>query len=171
MNVIFLDIDGVLNSNFRNENHQREISDGTFIDEEKVQLLALLVKKTNAKLILHSGWRIWFDDEMKPLRKEAANLVELLSHEGLRIEGMTPDLTTEEIRRTKKFSLVKADEILAWLQSQENISGWVVLDDLDLHNEVVRKHQVKTDMEAGLTLEDVEKAEFILKGTNMDNVC
>ena len=34
--VIFLDIDGVLNSNFWNENHQREISDGTLIDEEKI---------------------------------------------------------------------------------------------------------------------------------------
>ena len=27
--IVFLDIDGVLNSNFWNENHQKEISDGT----------------------------------------------------------------------------------------------------------------------------------------------
>lgn len=39
MKVIFLDIDGVLNSNFWNDTHQREISDGTLIDEEKVMLL------------------------------------------------------------------------------------------------------------------------------------
>ena len=31
MKVIFLDIDGVLNSNFWNDTHQREISDGTLI--------------------------------------------------------------------------------------------------------------------------------------------
>lgn len=31
MKVIFLDIDGVLNSNFWSGTHQREISDGTFI--------------------------------------------------------------------------------------------------------------------------------------------
>ena len=30
-----LDIDGVLNSNFWNESHQTEISNGTLIDEEK----------------------------------------------------------------------------------------------------------------------------------------
>lgn len=59
--VIFLDIDGVLNSNFWNENHQKEISDGTLIDGEKIKLLAQLVYRTNAKIILHSGWRIWFD--------------------------------------------------------------------------------------------------------------
>ena len=34
--VIFLDIDGVLNSNFGNNEHQIEISDGTLIDEEKL---------------------------------------------------------------------------------------------------------------------------------------
>ena len=31
MKVIFLDIDGVLNSNFWNDTHQREISDGTLL--------------------------------------------------------------------------------------------------------------------------------------------
>ncbi len=57
-NILFLDIDGVLNSNFWNDSHQREISDGTLIDEEKIKLLASVGKKTNAKIILHSGWRI-----------------------------------------------------------------------------------------------------------------
>lgn len=33
-NIIFLDIDGVLNSNFWNQSHQREISDGTLVDVE-----------------------------------------------------------------------------------------------------------------------------------------
>ncbi|MCM1251722.1 MAG: HAD domain-containing protein [Clostridium sp.] len=84
--VLFLDIDGVLNSNFWNANHQREISDGTLIDKEKVKLLALLVKRTDAKIILHSGWRIWFDTSLKPLRIEAQRLLELLDREGLCIK-------------------------------------------------------------------------------------
>ena len=145
MKVLFLDIDGVLNSNFWNENHQREISDGTLIDEEKVKLLASLVKRTSAKIILHSGWRFWFDSELKPLRTEAERLVGLFAKEGLTIDGLTPDLTTEEIRRTKKFSLVKADEILLWLKLHDDITEWVVFDDLDLHNCQIVQHQVKTD--------------------------
>lgn len=160
--VLFLDIDGVLNSNFWNDNHQREISDGTLIDEEKVNILAVLVKRTGAKIILHSGWRFWFDSELKPLRTESERLVEIFAQEGMSIDGVTPDLTTEEIRKTKKFSLVKADEILMWLNAHEGVAEWVVLDDLDLHNYEVERHQVKTNPEIGLTVEDIEKALTLL---------
>lgn len=162
--IIFLDIDGVLNSNFWNDTHQKEISDGTLIDEEKIKILVPLAKKANAKIILHSGWRIWFDEELRPLRKEAEKLIGLLAKEGLSIHGITPDLTTEEIRKSKKFSLVKAKEILSWLKEHDDVAAWVVLDDLDLHNEEIAKHQVRPDQTAGLTLEDVEKAEKILLG-------
>lgn len=162
MKVIFLDIDGVLNSNFWNETHQREISDGTLVDKEKIKLLALLVEKTHARIILHSGWRFWFGDGLKPLRAEARRLVEFLAEEGLVIDGLTPDLTTEEIRRTKKFSYVKADEILMWLKLHDDVTEWVVLDDLDLHNRQVEIHQVKTNQKIGLAMEDVEMAEKIL---------
>lgn len=75
---------------------------------------------------------------------------------------VTPDLTTEEIRRTKKFSLVKAEEILLWLKTNDDVSAWAVLDDLDLHNVQIEKHQIMPDQAIGLTLEDVEKAERIL---------
>lgn len=132
MKIVFLDIDGVLNSNFRNNNHKKENSDGTLIDKEKIRILAPLIKRANANIILHSGWRFWFDSELKPLRIEAQRLTQLLAEEGLTISGVTPDLTTEEIRATKKFSLVKADEILLWLKLHNDVMGWVVLDDLDL---------------------------------------
>ena len=75
--VLFLDIDGVLNSNFGNNKRQTEISD------EKIKLLAYLVRETNSEIILHSGWRFWFDSELKPLCKEASKLVELLEKRGL----------------------------------------------------------------------------------------
>lgn len=161
--VVFLDIDGVLNSNFWNESHQREISDGTLIDESKVVLLCKLIKRTDAEIILHSGWKYWFDSNLKPLRKEAENSRCLLEKAGLMITGVTPDHATEEIRKSRKFSLVKADEILAWLKQHKEVDRWVVIDDLNLHNAEIEKHQVKTDQSIGLTVEDVEKAEMILK--------
>lgn len=161
-NVIFLDIDGVLNSNFWNCSHQREISDGTLVDAEKIRLLGKLVQDTDAKLILHSGWRFWFDEDMKPLRAEAEHLLALLEREGLKLDGVTPDLTTEEIRTTKKFSLVKADEILLWIADHKDVKNWVVIDDLDLHNSKIRAHQIKTDQTVGLTVENVQEAERIL---------
>ena len=52
--VLFLDIDGVLNSNFWNHSHQKETSNGTLIDEEKIKILVPLIKRTDAKVVLHS---------------------------------------------------------------------------------------------------------------------
>lgn len=161
-NVIFLDIDGVLNSNFCNDSHQKEISDGKLIDIEKIRLLAKLVKNTNAKIILHSGWKFWFDFNLEPTRKESENLSRLMQQEGLVIDGMTPDFSTEEIRKSKKFSLVKASEIMAWLAEHKEIDKWIVIDDLDLHNSEVEAHQIKTDSSIGLTIVDIQKAEKIL---------
>ena len=76
---------------------------------------------------------------------------------------MTPDLTTDEIRKTKKFSKVKADEILMWLKNRPDVYSWVVLDDLELRNDKIEKHQVRTDAEHGLMETDVEKALGILQ--------
>ncbi len=163
MKIVFLDIDGVLNSNFWNDNHQKEISEGTLIDKDKIRILAPLIKRTDASIILHSGWRFWFNSELRPLRMEAQRLLELLAEEGLTISGITPDLTTEEIRATKKFSLVKADEILLWLKLHNDVTGWVVLDDLDLHNCLMGQHQVKTDSKIGLIAKDLKLAEEILQ--------
>ena len=84
-----------------------------------------------------------------------------MANEDMIISGVTPDLTTEEIRKAKKFSLVKADEILTWLKENPS-DNWVVLDDLDLNNPEIQSHQVKTDPEVGLTDQDVEKAITIL---------
>lgn len=92
-------------------------------------------------------------------------MVESLSKENLYISGITPDLTTDEIRKTKKFSLVKADEILLWLKLHNNVTEWVVLDDLDLHNDQIKQHQVKTDQIIGLTLENVKQAIKILSAS------
>ncbi len=161
--VIFLDIDGVLNSNFWNDTHQREISDGTLIDSEKIKLLGELVSRTDAGIVLHSGWKYWFDSHLRPLRIEAARLETLLSQEDLSIYSVTPNHATEEIKKSKKFSLVKAEEILAWLDDHKEVKHWVVIDDLDLHNTEVAKHQLRTDPQTGLTVNDVHKLEIMLQ--------
>lgn len=140
------------------ESHQKEISDGTLIDKEKIELVARIVHKTGAVLVIHSGWRFWFDNDMNPIRKEAQNLIDLLLESGLRIYAMTPDLTTEEIRRAKMFSKVKAAEIFLWLEQNPNIDNWIVLDDIDLHNDELEIRQVQTNPEIGLTEKDVDKA-------------
>lgn len=164
MRVLFLDIDGVLNSTVWNADHQPEIAQGILVDHEKVQMLSHLVHDTHALVILHSGWRMWLDAQLRPLRKEAEILVQHFTEAGFSIAGVTPDLTTEEIRKNKQFSLVKAEEILAWLSRHENVQSWVVLDDLELHHEQISAHQVQTDPSVGLTWSNIQSAYQILMG-------
>ncbi len=156
--IIFLDIDGVLNSNCWNENHQREISASTLLDEDKVKLLSEIITRTKACIVLHSGWRFWFDKNMQPLRKESQHLAEIFKRNHISILDITPDFTTEEIKKTKKFSLVKAKEILVWLHEHPEVEKWIVIDDLCLHDDEIEKHQLKTNQTIGLTQEDVELA-------------
>lgn len=163
MNVIFLDIDGVLNSKFWNEEHQKEISNGLLIDSDKVRLLQSLVREVQAQIVLHSGWKYWFDEQIEPINTAAEKLQNLLFKYDMAVSDITPDLATDEIKRTKKFSLVKADEILQWL-AKHPTCNWIVIDDLDLHNEEIRKHQIMTDSNVGLTDEDVKKARELLGG-------
>lgn len=161
MKVIFLDVDGVLNSDIWNENHQKEIRAGILVDKYKVKLLKQIIVKTNAVVVLHSGWKFWFNN-LKPIRKESEFLAEVFDKYGIEIYDVTPDFSTAEIRETKRFSLVKAKEILYWLREYKNIEEWLVIDDLDLHNEEVKKHQLMTNKETGLTRDDVEKIIRIL---------
>lgn len=162
MRVLFLDIDGVLNSETWNAAHPVEIAQGILIDRAAVGLLARLVQETKAQIILHSGWRMWFDAQLRPLRREAEILVRLFSENGISIADRTPDLTTEEIRQSRRFSLVKGEEIMAWLAGRSDVEAWVVLDDLALPGEQLRLHQVQTDPALGLALQDIEKAKQLL---------
>ena len=95
----------------------------------------------------------------------AKQLQEELGKEGVILSGKTPDLSDEDIKKTQTFSKVKASEILSWLDRQSDIDSWVVLEDLDLKNETVKKHQIMPDPDTGLTDEDIDKAMALI----MDN--
>jgi hypothetical protein len=163
--VIFLDIDGVLNSDLWNEKNQHAISGGLLIDSDKVELLSEIRARTGANIVLHSGWKFWFNNNFEPLRKESQILVELFEQKNIAIVDITPDFSTEEIRKTKKFSLVKGKEILAWLDEHPNVEKWIVIDDLYLHDDEIEKHQIRTNQITGLTREDVDLAIDMLNET------
>ena len=80
-NVIFLDIDGILNEGPKKS-----------LQPDKIRKLSELVLNTKSEIILHSGWRFWFDDSMSPLNDDAFNLMTMLQSEGLKLAGRTPDL-------------------------------------------------------------------------------
>jgi len=153
MKVIFLDIDGVLNSNLR-----RAEKNGGYLEEKKIRLISTVVQRTGAVVVLHSGWRLWLTDSLRPINREAADLLSLLAKHGIRLYGRTPDFSDEEIRKTKRFSSIKAAEILSWLQDHSDVENYVVLDDLDLHSKLLAGHQIRPDSSKGLSEEDAARA-------------
>ena len=124
-----------------------------------------IVKVSKSRVILHSGWRFWFTDDMLPLNGQAKNLQEELEKEGVILYGKTPDLSDGDIKKNQTFSKVKASEILSWLSRQSDVDGWAVLEDLDLKNETIKKHQIMPYPDIGLTDEDIDKAMALI----MDN--
>ncbi len=87
MKVIFLDIDGVLNSYAYDR--QRAPDDGN-IDATRLELLKLLIDKTEAKIVLTSSWREHWDKEPCKCDEKGAELADTFEKAGLGIYDKTP---------------------------------------------------------------------------------
>ena len=135
MRVIFLDIDGVLNTN-----SDREISN------DKLKLLSELVSKTGADVVLSSSWRYGWN---KPE----------LNKPGTRIYGLKQLLKDNDIviKETIGLDLTKSIQIKNYINTNM-ISNYVVLDDelIDTGN------LVQTNGDIGLTHFDCQKVAQLL---------
>lgn len=167
--VIFLDVDGVLNSD-------RTLYEDISLEDDLILNLKEIVNKTKAKIILSSSWR---------LSTEAiAKLMDKLDKFGLAISGMTCDgvdldwLEKYKFDTTKKYLDTKFDydenkqikithdrgaEIFKWLHDHDDCA-YVILDDEieDIKPYFNESAIVKTSYKTGLTKEDVKKAIQIL---------
>jgi len=139
MNIIFLDIDGVLVSSnhlLTNGRNREEF------DPQCVLYLNELLQKTEAKIVISSNWRrIYSLHELRYLFQKN-NVLD-------RIIGVTPffNLTT-----------MRGDEIQAYLtHSKDKISNFVIFDDeenmLNLSD-----HYIQTHFQVGIQKKDIEQA-------------
>lgn len=160
MKVIFLDVDGVLNS-------ARTMLDDESLEMNLIQNLAAIVKVTDAKIILTSSWRL----STEALR----NLMDTLMRCGLSISGCTQEGANmrdfentrfENTVPTKRYTLSgtytfdRGAEIATWLLEHDYIvEEFVILDDEDLDiKNWFSKELIKVDFNKGLTWEDAVKA-------------
>ena len=127
MKVIFLDVDGVLNS----------AQDGYSIrlkTDSHLKLLQYIVKETGAKIVLSSSWRIGFTPASK-------NLLARFKEYGLELMDCTPELS----------SACRGDEIRKWLNDTDyTVENFVILDDEANMAEFVETNLVQTDTNVGL---------------------
>lgn len=114
---IFLDIDGVLNSEHTWDD---KITDS--LNDQYLKNLSYLVEKTDAKIILSSSWRVYFGEYTKePRNIFAIHLVQALSKHNLKLHGMTPFIKGN-------FSKERGLEIKTYID-QNDITDYVVIDD------------------------------------------
>ena len=121
---IFLDIDGVLNSehtlNKSCENMDQKIA--SIISDQLVKNLSYLVKKTDAKIILSSSWRVYFNENTKkPINLFAMILLAALNKHNLKLHDMTPFVKGP-------YSSERGLEIKTFID-KHNIEDYVVIDD------------------------------------------
>lgn len=152
MNVIFLDIDGVVNTimigkePFGEEGHKSICRDGYYYDlchtsdgrvsnKTSVIWLEKICKDTNSKIVISSAWRIG---------STAAEVAECLYNTGLdrdiEIIGSTPVL----------HNCSRGDEIQEWLNNHKEVEKFIILDDDSDMGELM-DHLVKCDTDAGIT--------------------
>ena len=167
MKIIFLDIDGVLNSfnTFREIYYEWQLTGirRVAIDLDKVLLLKEIVDNTGANIVLSSSWRTFGKMRKGKLVTKNQNLhdlIEILNNNGLEIYDITP----------KSRSGNREEEIRKWLENKD-IESFIVIDDdsFDLQgfigHELVKTNFIKTDSHgegikelSGLTTYHVEEA-------------
>lgn len=155
MKVIFLDIDGVLNSEKYYTEHLEDMMENP-VDRECVKRLKRIVDATGARIVLSSSWRTGWSRKKDQMDELCRKLVEILAEYQLEIYDKTCILNNGERGREIKF----------WIKNApEKVESFVILDDHDFQWEKYRlwKRWVQTDYsDGGLQEQDVEKAVKIL---------
>ena len=125
MKVIFLDIDGVLNTSEtfieRRKNYERTGVFNLEIDEFRLEYLKRIIDITGAKIVLSSTWRHFFkkeNDKVLPTILKGKKLYDMLMRYGIEIYDKIP--TTMGSRE---------EQIQSWLLNRDDINNFVIIDD------------------------------------------
>jgi len=151
MKLIFLDIDGVLNSHdFFYKRHETtgKMQGGCrreSIDPDALRRLERIINETGAKIVISSSWRIG---------RETVEIKELLRIAGFKHWQEIIDRTPSTSSLTER----RGEEIRMWLdKNPENIGNFIILDD-DSDMDKLMDRLVHTDWEHGLTDVETENA-------------
>lgn len=144
MKVLFLDIDGVLNSRrsqmaFGGYPHDFSSADMARFDLVAVGLIRRLCRVTGCSIVLSSDWRYYTTAHL------AANALDLP------IMDVTPQLDAS-----------RGCEINAWLNEHPEVERYAIVDDIAAMLPSQQANFVQTDDECGLTLRDMNDLAAIL---------
>lgn len=152
MNVVFFDIDGVLNTT----KTIRTLFGFHFVDTRKVLRLREIVERTGAVLVMSSSWRYGVQENALFIEKE---MLLALEKEFKRLGcplwiDHTPFLSGSKRQK----------EIWAWLFQHPEVDEFIIIDDVSEELELFEDHLVLTNHREGLTKERMNCAIQMLGG-------
>lgn len=154
--IIFLDVDGVLNSeeDYLSASSEELSRMSCEVFNRPLKLLKQIIDKTGAEVVISSSWRMTLFRGTAVLYNK---LINKLDEFDIKPIGVTPLLPEENKQR--------GDEICAWLKSNCNVTHFIILDDDSDMCEFTKTNLIQTTYEYGLREEHVEKAiKILMKG-------
>lgn len=150
MNIIFLDVQGVLTSRWYKNKQNRNIN------PKKIKLLKTLIDKTNSQIVLISNWRKYYQKEEENNRYKL--LEENLKKKNLNIYDRISDYDENyPTRSSKVYKYIK----------ENKIDNYVILDDRDQNWKEynLENNFVQTNNKKGLTRKNIKQAIKIIEKT------
>lgn len=124
MKILFLDVDGVLNS--RAYDRKRDWTKQTNLDETRLPLVKKILDATGAKIVLSSTWREDWEKDEALCGEDGKYLNETFARYGLVIFDKTPflGLTAERKEEIKRYLASSREEIEAFAVLDDYRFGW-----------------------------------------------
>ena len=162
--VIFLDIDGVLNTKWwytQMDRYTPKDKYGYAFDPNAVANLKRIIDETGADIVISSSWKSFGFSELEDMWQDRGLPGKLI--------GITPNSVSDEmllnadLDHMELFS-IRGMEIKEWLSKNgKRVSNYVIIDDMDNMLPEQKSHFVQTDSEIGIGKDDVKNVIKILE--------
>lgn len=157
MKVLFLDFDGVLNSNRYYEQHKNDSETGVVIDPVRLGYLRQIVEATGAKIVLSTSWREHWQPDEASCGAAGREINRIFGEQGLSVYDKTEGRQMGE--KPYDARVERGGEITRWLEAHPQVTDYVVIDDMAFEDGLFEGHNVRTaGYRGGLTEDDVREA-------------
>ena len=147
MNIVFLDLDGVLvTMKSMVEGFEKGLGTGE-PDPDAVARLIRLCRDESVRIVLSSSWRV------------GSSILDRLANWGIERSSFHDDWRTIDLGDAG----IRGDEIAEWLSRHPEVEHFVILDDDDDFRADQLPHLVQSTFEEGFTEEHLEQATLILQ--------
>ena len=118
-----------------------------YFDQGAVSILNEIIREVDCEIVVSSDWKTWVD---LPTMKS------FYIKQGI-IKPPIGYTTTTNIKDLDDIAYLRAKEISEWLDSADNITSWVAIDDLDMRKHLSNFVWIE-DAEKGILAEGIKKS-------------